>query len=608
MGQEIYNKNLEKIVGLKTLIEENMTKTDYIIEKAVNGEDTLKIKDESGEYIHIHSRYEPSVIAQKQSDVRKLANENIIFIFGVGLGYELSSLMKLSDGFHKIVIYEPNVDILVECLSRVNLKKYNNENMTVCLNSDAIKYVVELECGKTTKDPIIYSNFGYDVLYKEELDEIKEHFSSTLLGKTINDNMTTKISDDWTKNMVRNQKYYYDSYPIKSLFGGIYKDKPAIIVGGGPSLSKNIHLLKELQGSYLILATHTSYKRLIKENIVPDFVVAIDRIQPLLEEYLDTGFDVPLITVGICNPEILEYARSEMFFLKSTVDGFANVVNDEFDKELPDVFHAGTVTGCMMSLALNIGCDPVVMIGQDLAFTDNLTHAKGVAQHGLSVEEEQKIQGSILIDGQNGEKVSTSFVLKSYRDWFEKTLRNAYKDYNVINATEGGANIKGMTNMKLADVIKENPAEKNNAEIYKEIISKGKLFTDEERAEIPVFLADSKRNLEDINVILDETIEVCNKLEKIYFVNNTPSPKKVNKLLKRYDELQVEINERMIYLGFLGIYLDKSMLLAEREYDKYKNENERNIVKMRAYFENLLDCSKKTVVALDQIIDSVKED
>lgn len=608
MGQETYNKNLEKIVGLKTIIDENMTKTDYIIEKAVNGEDTLKIKNKSDEYVYIHSRYEPSVIAQKQTDARTLVNENIIFIFGVGLGYELQSLIKLSGGFHKIVIFEPNVDILVECLERVDLKKYNNENMRICLNYDAIKYAVELECGQTTKNPIVYSNFGYDVLYKEELDELKEFFSAVILGKNINVNMSMKVSDAWNKNMVKNQKYYYDSYPIKSLYNEKYKNKPAIIVGGGPSLSKNVHLLKELQGSYLILSTHTSYKRLIKENIVPDFIVAVDRIQPVLKEYLETGYNVPLITEGICNPQILDYAREEIFFLKSNVDGFSNVINDEFNKDIPPVDHAGTVTGSMMSLALNIGCSPVIMIGQDLAFTDNLTHDEGVVQNVLSVEKEKKRQGSVLVDGQNGEKISTSYVLKSYRDWFERTLSSAYEDANVINATEGGANIKGMTNMKLSDVIKQYPAEKNNEEIYNEIVAKGKLFTEEEKKQIPEFLAESKQNLEDTNIILNEVIDICSQLEKIYFVNNTPSPKKTNKLLKRYDELQVQISDKIKYLGFLGIYLDRTMLLAEKEYDKYENENERNIVKMKTYFENLLECSNKTVIALDEIIDSVKED
>lgn len=597
----IYNKNLALFPQLRNIFESDYKKTDYIIEDALNGEETMKIKDENGEYVYVHSKYEPSVIAKKQVENRVTDYGSYFVVAGVGLGYDLQAVIDYSKGDHQIVIYESNIDILKECISRVTFDKYKEDQVVFINDLDAFEVqIASLTSENGYKlEPVVVSNFGYEVIFKEQIDEVKIICQRIIVGKTLNDNIAIYVSDIWTNNIVKSQKYYYDSYPLASLFGGVLKDKPAIIVGGGPSLDKNVHLLKEVEGKYVIFSTHTAFKRLMKENIRPDFVVAVDGIQPVLDEYKETGFDVPYITCGVCNFEVLKYAKSEVFFTENSTNGFSMAINEKFDKEIPPIDTCGTVTGLILSLAVKAGCSPAIMIGQDLAYTNHKTHANGTIDGDKTVDITKYDPHRILVDDQNGGKIETSVLLTSYRDWFEHYMKHEFKGKDIINATEGGANIRGMRNMTLRDVIDTYETEENMKEIYQEILSKGKMFTPSEKVKIIDYLHEAKDALTELIPTIEQIVDVCNKLLNIYLNDKVVSNKKTGPLLKKYDKLELIINKNVEYLEFLGMYGRKTSLASEEAFNQYKDIEQKSIAKMSAYFADLLVNVKKIECALE---------
>lgn len=603
-GNLIYKKNLSLFPRLKEIFEKDYKKTDYIIEYAVNGEETMKIKDESGEYVYVHSKYEPSVIAKKQVVNRVTDYGTYFVVAGVGLGYDLQAVIDHSKGDHQIVIYESNIDILKECIERVTFDKYTKDTVNFVTDLELFEeQIASLTSENGYKlDPVIVANLGYEVIFRDQIDEVKTISQRIVVGKALNDNIAMYVSDTWTKNIARSQKYYYDSYPLSSLFGGIFNDKPAIIVGGGPSLDKNVHLLKEVEGKYIIFSTHTAFKRLMKENIRPDFVMAVDGVQPLLDEYKENGFYVPYITCGVCNYEVLKYAKSEVFFTENATNGFTIAINKKLNKEIPLIDTCGTVTGLMLSLAVRTGCSPVIMIGQDLAYTNHKTHADGTIDGDKTIDLKEYDPHRILVDDQNGGKIETSVLLTSYRDWFEHYMKNDFKDKNIINATEGGANIRGMRNMTLRDVIDTYPTEENVKELYKEILSKGKMFTEEEKVQIMDYLHESKDALTELVPVLEEMVSVCNKLLNIYINDKVVSDRKTAPLLKRYDKLEPIIDSNVEYLAFLGMYSRKTSLASEEAFNQYKDLEQKSIAKMSAYFTDLLENVKKIIESIEVCI------
>ncbi|WP_195677259.1 6-hydroxymethylpterin diphosphokinase MptE-like protein, partial [Campylobacter volucris] len=56
------------------------------------------------------------------------------------------------------------------------------------------------------------------------------------------------------------------------------KAKNAIIVSTGPSLSKQLPLLKQYQENVVIFCADSSYPILAKENIKPDYVFSLERV------------------------------------------------------------------------------------------------------------------------------------------------------------------------------------------------------------------------------------------------------------------------------------------------------------------------------------------
>jgi hypothetical protein len=137
----------------------------------------------------------------------------------------------------------------------------------------------------------------------------------------------------------------------------------------------------------------------------------------------------------------------------------------------------GSVACSMFSLALHLGCDPIVLVGQDLSFTERFYAAenldgdarvepeadgsfrliKPVGATGIGVRLDDgrvqfvPAQQQLEVDGWAGGRVRTTPQLKAFLDWFENvapTLGSA----RLVNATEGGARIRGFEHLPLREV------------------------------------------------------------------------------------------------------------------------------------------------------------
>ena len=101
-----------------------------------------------------------------------------------------------------------------------------------------------------------------------------------------------------------------------------------------------------------------------------------------------------------------------------------------------------------VEVAISLGAKQVVLVGADLAFSGGTSHSKGTAEvHHIETMKCEQIQG---LDG----AVFTSNQLNIYRKWIEQRIVRE-KNVKFYNATEGGAIIKGMKNVKLSEVVKK---------------------------------------------------------------------------------------------------------------------------------------------------------
>ncbi len=295
---------------------------------------------------------------------------------------------------------------------------------------------------------------NYDVLFPDEaLGFIKGIFDIANFELS---QYSTQISFSTVtvKNMLDNIKYLCNGYKTIQLVEVIPRDIPGILVSAGPSLNKNIKELKRAKGKAFIIAVDTAIKPLLSEGIIPDMFAVVDGRKPLSLVEKEEAKEIPLLGTLSASSAVLEYHTGMKFFYN---EGYA--VSDHIllkqDTDFGSVETGGSVATTAFSLLYKIGLPCIILVGQDLAYTGNKSHADGTF---ADVMKKEDTKNYITVEGNTEEKVPTTEILKLYLKWFGDYIAAAKKydpNFRVINATEGGAKIEHTEIMTLHDAIEQ---------------------------------------------------------------------------------------------------------------------------------------------------------
>lgn len=133
---------------------------------------------------------------------------------------------------------------------------------------------------------------------------------------------------------------------------------PAIICGAGASLEKETTLLKELQDKALVFAGGTSLSSLAKYGITPHFGGLIDPHPPSKRFFAHQSFHIPLFFQSRAHPDLVKQMKGPLLWVPGSQ-------NDFFGEE---TFDGGwNVSTFLTALAYHLGCNPIILVGVDLA-------------------------------------------------------------------------------------------------------------------------------------------------------------------------------------------------------------------------------------------------
>ena len=249
-------------------------------------------------------------------------------------------------------------------------------------------------------------------------------------------------------NFYRNLHQLPDSFSGMELFGKA-KGIPAFIIGAGPSLNKNGELLKQVGKKGLLFAGGgSSLPALEQMNITPDFAVGIDPNTTQYERLLScktTNF--PYFYRLRVNSDALKAVDGPKLFLPGS--GLYNTASWMEEKlGLPDVNleEGHNVIHFVTEIAVKMGCNPIVYVGMDLAYTDQKAYSKGVP---WPVPPPQDLVDAKDIDG-NPTLSRWVWLKESY--WITEFAKEN-PEVQLLNATEGGIGMKGIENRKLSTLI-----------------------------------------------------------------------------------------------------------------------------------------------------------
>lgn len=260
-----------------------------------------------------------------------------------------------------------------------------------------------------------------------------------LLGNDMNDTLCG------LRNRLCNLSAYVHSVGLKEFqnkFKEIYRNKPAVIVSSGPSLDKNIQYLKEYQDKALILSCDGSLATLERHGIKAHVVGSVERGYRTYEVfYKDKEIDQQIVFSGpaVVRPEILDkFHRENILGVFKDKDIYGKWMN-EITLDKKGVIWAGSsVAHYLTSLAEQLGCNPIILVGQDLAYSiDGVSHAGEVV-----IKEKVDVnKATEWVKDYNGNDIPSTYVWKKFLIQFEDIVR--LSDKTIIDATEGGALIKG---------------------------------------------------------------------------------------------------------------------------------------------------------------------
>ncbi len=294
--------------------------------------------------------------------------------------------------------------------------------------------------------------------------------------------------DDWAEATIDNARHLIQN-PSVGLLSGAFADVPAVICAAGPSLTRQLPALKRHRDRVLVIAIGQSLGALRAAGIEPDLVHVVDS-QDVAHQLRAAG-----------DPERLDLvlppqAHSSLFEVPVRRRWVAFHESNPFARWMAEqlgapgfVPAAGTVVQCSVHLARELGCGPILLIGQDLAFTDGRIYAEGTSYDQVGYEEtrpgeyrytgvrekllafgsedpDQEVHVDLVwVEGWNGERLPTSSAYASYIDGYRE-IAGAYAEDGVhlVNCTEGGARIPGLDHAAFADTLEGLPHARVHAE------------------------------------------------------------------------------------------------------------------------------------------------
>jgi len=427
------------------------------IECTQSGIRTVKVLNK-GKYFYINSKYNPQKEAEIYVDTLDMKNDSIIVMLGNGFGYVANEIMKNMSNANKLIIFETNINIFNKCA--VNFTKTEKVIFHLWENESSAKAILEkhitfFDVGKV----IVITLPAYLDIWHEELTRYSKCIQEFVQERHALSNTFTESSGYWESNMFNNSDCVSNSYRI-SKFSDKFKSKPIIVVGAGPSLDKNIQLLKKIKDKAVIISGYTALRALYNNDIRPHFVVVVDSKQPIYQYCYN---DIPVIYTPLISNQFLSHHVSEKIVFVGESEAVSRQIFKDSFTENDIVEVGGTVALPAVDIAVKMGGNPVILIGQDLAFYDENTHAKGTYYDDSIADYERNkqfchnakkmIKGrKFEIDDIYGNKVYTDLAFRIYATWLEEYFFKNKDRTKFINATEGGILKKHVEIMDLRDV------------------------------------------------------------------------------------------------------------------------------------------------------------
>ncbi|HHS6615566.1 TPA: motility associated factor glycosyltransferase family protein, partial [Campylobacter jejuni] len=453
--KELFNKNIEALSNI--LLKESLKEIKSSKFELVLGKDNLDInlKDTSDNtFLYENVIDELNSMLNTYND--KYLLYPVLYFYGFGNGILFKALLQNKNHQH-IVVFEKDIEIIWIMFHILDFSSELQSAKLMVLETSSLD--IEFFSNFCSSKPF----FQFSRIYFLELmSHYYERFHEDILGlnKKLAENFKNSIishGNDPLDALQGIEQFVYNlpqmiTHPsYKELLSkrkGI--SDTAIIVSTGPSLTKQLPLLKKYASKATIFCADSSYPILAKHGIKPDYVCMLERDEIVAEcfnnDFGEFDKDILFIVKSVTHPHTIKYLQknNRAFILVSTYASFIQYLKLDYF----GYFNMGfSVAHMNFLLTIHLKYKNIILIGQDLAYAkDGQTHSQGFIHANLHNGDYERDldRFSTTAYGGNG-KVQSSEIWTLFRHNFEKDIVNIKMNYHITtyNCTEGGARIEG---------------------------------------------------------------------------------------------------------------------------------------------------------------------
>ncbi|ELV8387622.1 motility associated factor glycosyltransferase family protein [Campylobacter coli] len=458
--KELFNKNIEALSNLflkESLKEIQSSKFELILGKDnldINLKDT-SIKNNGGGYNENLLYQDPIKELQTMLNTYndKYLLYPVLYFYGFGNGILFKALLQNKNHQH-IVVFEKDIEIIWIMFHILDFSHELQNSRLMVLQTSSLD--IEFFSNFCSSKPF----FQFSRIYFLELmSHYYERFHEDILG------LNKKLAENFKNSIV-----FHGNDPLDALQGieqfvynlpqmithPSYKEllskrkgisDTAIIVSTGPSLTKQLPLLKKYASKATIFCADSSYPILAKHGIKPDYVCMLERTE-ITAEFFNHDFGefdngICFIIKSIVHPNAINYLtkKTDNFTIVSTYASFIQYLKLDYFGYFNMGFSVAHMA-CYLSLHLNH--KNIIFIGQDLAYAENGNSHPDDYQNSANYE--SQMYEHILTEAYGGkEKIKTHHVWLMFKRNLEQDVQKIqkYLDTKVYNCTEGGARIEG---------------------------------------------------------------------------------------------------------------------------------------------------------------------
>ncbi|MBZ7964846.1 motility associated factor glycosyltransferase family protein [Campylobacter sp. 2457A] len=586
MQNEIFHKNLKNMNDQEYKeLKEELKKIKELREFSYTfGKDNLNINIIKKRNLKTIYKNPIKELEEKIEFFKEYQRYPALFFYGLGNGILYKALLQ-NENHKRIVVFEKEIEIIFIVLNLLDFSEELRKGRLILIytphmnyaKADRIFSLKEVNQFFKTYNLHLHSNFYKN--YEEDMLKINTLNSKAIKNISLRRGNDPKDAMQGIEQFVRNipKMINHPSYHTLLKKRRNAKDEnTAIIVSTGPSLEKQLPLLKKYANKATIFCADSAYAILAQHDIKPDYVCMMERDHHTAEcfnnDFKEFDQGITFIIASLIHKNTIAYLeknKREYILVTRPLPFASSVELNEFGYMSCGL----SVAHMNYELAIHLNFKNIILIGQDLAYSeDGKSHAKNFLYEDFHKGHYQRdfSKHTALAYGGDG-IVQSSEIWNIFREIFENYIALNKNEIKTYNCTEGGARIEGTIEKSFKEIC-ETLLKK---ELKKPFVKIPKLSKVQRNKFMLEAYKKIKNQLNLTNTFLKECKKIKNQLTNL---KKGKTKLTLDQISQNLDKLKTRLDSKryVFLLEILGptLYHEES-LLAPLYTQKINNESER---------------------------------